>query len=81
MSVERMPALDAIQDTALGLLEDSDEGRVWQGDIVDAADYSPSPVSQALNELEDDGRIERLEIGRQKLVCLDGCLPEVADGR
>ena len=57
---------------------ESRDGRIEQGDVVDALPWSPATVSRRLGELEADGRVVRYPIGRRKIVCLPGCEPAAA---
>ncbi len=45
-------------------------GRMKQSKIVDSVDWSKAKVSRLLAELEEDGRITKLRLGRENLVCL-----------
>lgn len=54
-------------------------GRCWQGQLVDAAEWSAATVSRHLAELESDGTIERVKIGREKLVCTPGHRPDTLE--
>lgn len=47
-------------------------GRMKQGDLVSAVDWSESTVSRKLCELEDTEAIVRYRIGREKIVFLPG---------
>lgn len=53
-------------------------GRVWQRDLSPTLDVSQATVSRWLSRLEEQGRVERVEIGRKKLVVLPGHMPELA---
>lgn len=50
-------------------------GRMKQSKIVDSVDWSKAKVSRLLAELEDEGRITKLRLGRENLVCLPGHEP------
>ncbi|AFO56615.1 MULTISPECIES: helix-turn-helix domain-containing protein [unclassified Natrinema] len=50
-------------------------GRMKQSQIVDSVDWSKAKVSRLLADLEDDGRITKLRLGRENLVCLPGHEP------
>ncbi|WP_241175451.1 hypothetical protein [Natronolimnobius sp. AArcel1] len=50
-------------------------GRMKQSRIVDSVDWSKAKVSRLLAELEDDGQITKLRLGRENLVCLPGHEP------
>jgi hypothetical protein len=47
-------------------------GRMWQADLVDTTGWSKSTVSRYLDSLESSGVIERIWIGRRKLVGVPG---------
>jgi hypothetical protein len=49
-------------------------GRMWQAELVETTGWSKSTVSRYLDSLETDGTVERVWVGRQKLVSL----PEAA---
>lgn len=50
-------------------------GRMKQSNIVDSVDWSKAKVSRLLADLEDDGQITKLRLGRENLVCLPGHEP------
>ena len=50
-------------------------GRMKQSQIVDSVDWSKAKVSRLLAELEEDGQITKLRLGRENLVCLPGNEP------
>ena len=50
-------------------------GRMKQSRIVDSVDWSKAKVSRLLAELEDEGRVTKLRLGRENLVCLPGHEP------
>lgn len=50
-------------------------GRMKQSKIVDSVDWSKAKVSRLLAELEEEGRITKLRLGRENLVCLPGHEP------
>ncbi len=53
-------------------------GRMKQSQIVDSVDWSKAKVSRLLAELEDDGQITKLRLGRENLVCLPGHEPRAS---
>lgn len=65
-------------ESVVTLLRD-EEGRLWQGDLVERLDVSASTVSRWLASLEEDGRVERLRIGRENLVMLPEQHPDLAE--
>lgn len=54
-------------------------GRLKQQSICDVTGWSDGTVSRILSELEDAGRVHRVWIGRQKIVCLPGAVEELLD--
>ncbi|WP_394295580.1 helix-turn-helix transcriptional regulator [Natrialba hulunbeirensis] len=50
-------------------------GRMKQSRIVDSVDWSKAKVSRLLAELEEDGQVTKLRLGRENLVCLPGHEP------
>ncbi|WP_254764756.1 helix-turn-helix transcriptional regulator [Natrinema marinum] len=62
------------QELVRQLLEDNG-GRMKQSKIVDSVDWSKAKVSRLLADLEDDGQITKLRLGRENLVCLPGHEP------
>lgn len=52
-------------------------GRLWQRDLVASLDVSEATVSRWLCRLEEQGRVERVTRGREKLVVLPGAVPKV----
>lgn len=52
-------------------------GRTWQDVLVERTGWPTSTVSRHLCSLESDGVIERIQIGRRKLVCVPGELPDI----
>jgi hypothetical protein len=61
----------------LALLE-ANNGRVRQTHIVEETDWSESKVSAVLSEMDEAGRITKLRLGRENVICLDGEEPELA---
>ena len=59
------------EERVLRLLE-REGGRMKQVDIVEATDWSNAKVSQLLSEMDDEGRIDKLRIGRENLISLPG---------
>jgi len=77
-----VPAEPAVSDAELQsdeervreLLE-THGGRMRQVQIVEETDWSKSKVSMLLSEMEDEGEISRLRIGRENVVSLPGHEP------
>lgn len=51
-------------------------GRMWQTDIVETTGWSKSTVSRYLSSLESSNTVERIRIGRRKLVAVPGQMPD-----
>ena len=56
-------------------LVNANGGRMKQSEIVDAVDWSKAKVSRLLADLEEDGEITKLRLGRENLICLQGNEP------
>jgi uncharacterized membrane protein len=65
------------EELVVDLLEDHG-GRMKQVDIVDGTEWSKSKVSMLLSEMDDDGRISKLRVGRENIVSLAGHEPDAA---
>ncbi|GCF12296.1 hypothetical protein Harman_02310 [Haloarcula mannanilytica] len=79
------PAEPAVPDEEL--LTDSDRvrklleengGRMKQVDIVDNTDWSKSKVSMLLSDMEEEGDISKLRVGRENIISLAGQEPDAA---
>jgi uncharacterized membrane protein len=46
--------------------------------IVEETDWSKAKVSRLLSSMTDEGTVEKLSIGRENIVSLDGHGPEAA---
>jgi hypothetical protein len=64
-------------DRVRKLLEDNG-GRMKQVDIVETTDWSKSKVSMLLSEMEDEGEISKLRVGRENIISLAGEEPDAA---
>ena len=57
-------------------------GQMWQAEMVETTGWSKSTVSRYLESLESSGIVERVPVGRRKLVGVPGempdCVPEAA---
>jgi hypothetical protein len=62
-------------DRVVKLLEDNG-GRMKQVDIVDTTDWSKSKVSMLLSDMEDEGDISKLRVGRENIISLSGHEPD-----
>jgi uncharacterized membrane protein len=65
------------EDRVIQLLEDNG-GRMKQANIVDETGWSKSKVSMLLSDMEDDGEISKLRVGRENIVSLSGHEPDAA---
>ncbi|MFC6798039.1 helix-turn-helix domain-containing protein [Haladaptatus sp. DYSN1] len=63
------------EDRVLKMLQDNG-GRMRQVNIVDETGWSKSKVSMLLSDMEDDGLISKLRMGRENIVSLSGQEPE-----
>ncbi|WP_338728528.1 hypothetical protein [Haladaptatus sp. DJG-WS-42] len=63
------------EDRVVSLLEERG-GRMRQVNIVDETGWSKSKVSMLLSDMEDDGTISKLRMGRENIVSLSGHEPE-----
>ena len=62
-------------------LLDANGGRMRQADIVAETGWSDAKVSQLLSAMADEGRVEKLRLGRENLISLpDGAEAEGDDG-
>ena len=59
------------------LLEENG-GRMKQVDIVDSTDWSKSKVSMLLSDMEEEGDISKLRVGRENIISLAGQEPDAA---
>jgi len=65
------------EDQVLHLL-DENGGRMKQVAIVEETEWSKSKVSMLLSDMEDDGQISKLRLGRENIISLAGQEPEAA---
>ncbi|MFC6725189.1 helix-turn-helix transcriptional regulator, partial [Halobium palmae] len=65
------------EDRVVSLLRDRG-GRMKQVNIVDETGWSKSKVSMLLSEMEEDGRISKLRVGRENVISLKGHEPDAA---
>lgn len=59
-------------------LLDSEGGRMRQAEIVERTGWSKSKVSMQLSEMEADGTVSKLRVGRENIVSLAGHEPDAA---
>lgn len=62
-------------DEFVGLLERND-GRMKQADIVSQTDWSSATVSRVLSEMETEGTIRKISVGRENVITLNGAEPD-----
>jgi hypothetical protein len=65
------------EERVIALLEDHG-GRMKQVNIVEETGWSKSKVSMLLSEMEEDGAISKLRIGRENVISLPGQEPDAA---
>ncbi|MXR19901.1 helix-turn-helix transcriptional regulator [Halobacterium bonnevillei] len=66
------------EDVVVNLLEEND-GRMQQSAIVEQTEWSKAKTSRALSEMEADGEIVKIKIGRANVVALPSDLPPGVD--
>lgn len=65
------------EDRVLELLEQNG-GRMKQVNIVERTEWSKSKVSMLLSDMEEEGHISKLRVGRENIISLAGQEPEAA---
>jgi len=65
------------EDRVMRLLE-GNGGRMKQSGVVEATGWSKSKVSMLLSEMEEEGEISKLRVGRENIVSIAGEEPDVA---
>lgn len=65
------------EDRVRTLLEDQG-GRMKQVDIVDETGWSKSKVSMLLSDMDEDGEITKIRVGRENIIALEGEEPDAA---
>ncbi|MFC7212526.1 DUF4897 domain-containing protein [Saliphagus sp. GCM10025334] len=63
------------EDRVISLIRERG-GRMKQVNIVDETGWSKSKVSMLLSEMESDGTISKLRVGRENIISLEGFEPE-----
>lgn len=63
------------EERVLLLLEQND-GRMWQGQVVDETGFSKAKVSKLLSKMENDGDVTRYWKGGKKVVTLPELGPD-----
>jgi hypothetical protein len=64
-------------DRVIQLLEDNG-GRMKQVNIVEETEWSKSKVSMLLSDMEEEGQISKLRVGRENIISLSGHEPDAA---
>ncbi|MDS0284091.1 helix-turn-helix transcriptional regulator [Haloarcula onubensis] len=75
-AVEESALLDD-DDRVIKLLEENG-GRMKQVDIVETTEWSKSKVSMLLSDMEENGDISKLRVGRENIISLAGEEPDAA---
>lgn len=65
------------EERVVKLLEENG-GRMRQVNIVDETEWSKSKVSMVLSEMEEEGQVSKLRVGRENIVSLPGHEPDAA---
>jgi uncharacterized membrane protein len=65
------------EDRVIRLLEENG-GRMKQVNIVENTDWSKSKVSMLLSDMEEEGEISKLRVGRENIISLAGEEPDAA---
>jgi hypothetical protein len=65
------------EDRIVNMLE-ANGGRMKQITIVEETDWSKSKVSMLLSDMEDEGKISKLRVGRENIISIAGKEPEAA---
>ncbi|GAA5052205.1 helix-turn-helix transcriptional regulator [Haladaptatus pallidirubidus] len=55
----------------------SHDGEMYQTEIVESTNWSKTKVSVKLSEMQSDGEITKIRLGRENLVVLPGSEPEI----
>ncbi|WP_224271123.1 helix-turn-helix transcriptional regulator [Haloprofundus salinisoli] len=65
------------EERIMQLLEAHD-GQMRQVEIVEEVEWSKAKVSRLLSQLDEDGKITKLRLGRENLICTRGREPEAS---
>lgn len=71
------PPAPTDEERVIRMLE-SNGGRMRQTRIVERTDWSKSKVSMLLSEMEADGALHKLRVGRENIISLPGAEPVAA---
>ncbi len=63
------------EDRVVALIRENG-GRMKQVNIVEETGWSKSKVSMLLSDMEDEGTISKLRVGRENIISLEGFEPE-----
>jgi hypothetical protein len=79
VAVEQAPEPELLtdEDRVVQLIEDHG-GRMKQVNIVDETGWSKSKVSMLLSDMEEEGAISKLRVGRENIISLSGNEPDAA---
>jgi uncharacterized membrane protein len=76
----RRPSVRVVRDEPASVLSDRDRivllvdrngGRMRQQEIVAQVEWSKAKVSRLLSDLEEEGVLRKLRLGRENLICLE----------
>lgn len=67
--------LDTSPEELVCLILDREGGRLRQRDVAERTGWSESAVSRLLTRMEDEDRVRRVKVGRQKVVGLPSTMP------
>jgi uncharacterized membrane protein len=70
------PSILTDEERVVDLLKSSG-GRMRQSRIVERTDWSKSKVSMLLSEMEEEGAVHKLRVGRENVISLPGFEPVV----
>ncbi len=76
-SPDPTPPVPTDEERVVRLLE-LNEGRMRQTRIVERTGWSKSKVSMLLSEMEADGTVHKLRVGRENIISLPGAEPALA---
>jgi len=71
------PGMLSDEDRVIQLLR-QDGGRLPQNEITKKTDWSKSKVSRLLSSMEEEGDIEKINVGRQNIIALEDAVPDNA---
>ncbi|MFB6079793.1 MAG: helix-turn-helix transcriptional regulator [Haloferacaceae archaeon] len=76
----RRPSVSVVRDEPPSVLSDRDrllllverhDGRMRQQEIVAQVEWSKAKVSRLLSDLEEEGVLRKIRLGRENLICLE----------